>query len=294
MNSCQKLSEPVNRDNRYELCKDSGAMLIGTRFNSFEELKDCIEITYKSGVSKSVAVVHTYRNKEVSSILSNGISQNDFEKAKSATFFQKLKIGLRSPYSITRRRDLSRVLHLSRRMKHIYGEGDVAFYDLAQEMAKHIDRENLNPKYRDDFTDKGLVNTFNHLLAQAFITSIFSEKFADHIADTHELARMPELVSGKFSEAQIADLKNGPVDNYVDMINNEWGQERGTVVKKELGIKRNTEWSSKLLSEYLNHIQSYCSWSLNCSFEPFRKDDEVVIRFADKMGRVLSPNFESS
>ena len=87
-------------------------------------------------------------------------------------------------------------------------------------MANQISDEDYLNLSCEELSEKGYLNTFNHITAQAFMTSIFSERLADFIADVHELYNMPELITGDFTEQQLADFENGPVDNYVDMINN--------------------------------------------------------------------------
>ena len=128
-------------------------------------------------------------------------------------------------------------------------------------MANQISDEDYLNLSCEELSEKGYLNTFNHITAQAFMTSIFSERLADFIADVHELYNMPELITGDFTEQQLADFENGPVDNYVDMINNEWGQELGKVLGKKYGIDRHTIWTPQLLRDYLNDIQLYHSWA---------------------------------
>ena len=120
------------------------------------------------------------------------------------------------------------------------------------------------------------------------MTSVFSEAMADFVADVHELFNMPELITGKFSEKQLTDPAEGPVDNYVDMINNESGQELGKVLKAKYAINSETEWNPVLLADYLNDIQSYQSWVFQIGFQPFREEDDVVQKFANKINKVLS------
>ena len=138
-----------------------------------------------------------------------------------------------------------------------------------------------------DYSEKGYINTFNHITPQALMTTIFSKRLSDFVADTHERRNMPELITGEFSEAQIKDLNDGAADNYLDMINNEWGQRLGKILKKEYHVNRKTMWTPEMLSNYLNDIQSYFSWSLQISFKPFRKSDEVIVRFANKINKVM-------
>ena len=139
----------------------------------------------------------------------------------------------------------------------------------------------------EDLSEKGYLNTFNHITGQAFMTSIFSEKFADFIADVHERGNMPELITGVFTNDQIMDLEKGPVDNYVDMINNEWGQELGERLKKKHQITSTTNWAVEFLAMFLNDIQQYYSWTFQVGFEPFKPEDDVVKKFSFKLKKVL-------
>ena len=83
------------------------------------------------------------------------------------------------------------------------------------------------------------------------------------------------------------DLESGPVDNYVDIINNELGQELGRLLKLKYNITRETEWSPTLLADYLNDIQNYYSWSFQVGFTPFKPSDEAVIKFAFKINALM-------
>jgi hypothetical protein len=103
----------------------------------------------------------------------------------------------------------------------------------------------------------------------------------------HERYNLPELVSGQFTLQQIADLENGPLDNFLDMINNEWGQEWGKYLHMKYGISGTTRWTPVLLADYLNDIQVYLSCSLKIGFSPFTPEDEVVNRFSGKINLLL-------
>ena len=140
----------------------------------------------------------------------------------------------------------------------------------------------------EDLGEKGFLNTFNHVNAQAFVTAIFSKELADFVADVHERHNMPELITGDFSPEQLASTTNNPIDNYVDMINNEWGQELGIVLAKQHGIDGQSEWTPKLLADFLNDMQSYYTWAFGISMDPFEPDDRAVKRFADKLNLVLA------
>ncbi len=264
--------------------------LLGTRFKSLEELKSVIKIEYFNDNASSdsmVRVSHYSNGLEVISVLETGVSQGDFSKARDGNLWDRLSLVIRSPFTVINRADLERAYILSRRIPIWFGEGDVAFFDLAETSVANINTEDLAFRHAKDSTEKGYLNSFNHITAQAFITSCFSEEMADFIADSHERFRHPELITGKFTEKQIKDLEEGPVDNYVDLINNEWGQEVGKALRKEHNISRETYWTPELLTNYLNDLQSYYSWAFQIGFKPFNPDDIVVLRFSNKINVLM-------
>ena len=119
-----------------------------------------------------------------------------------------------------------------------------------------------------------------------FSPSIF--EMADFVADVHERENMPELIYGNFSEAQLTDPNNNPVDNYVDIVNNELGQQLGILLKSKYGITYETVWTAELLASYLNDIQQYYSTSFRITIKPFRASDDVLIRFVRKVLKSLN------
>ncbi len=298
-------STPTTRDAGGEQADSpyrSGMMaLLGSRFQSFEELKSVIRIEYftkgstsgDSGKVNSMVLVSDCSNgHEVINILKAGISQGEISKARDGDLADRIKVLLKSPYAVGKRAELSKVYNLARRRTDLFGEGDPAFFDLAKAAEQNINTDDLAFITARDSSEKGYINTFNHMTAQAFITSCFSEKLADFVGDTHERYYHPELITGKFSEKEIRDLDEGPVDNYVDVINNEWGQELGKALRKKYHITRETRWTPELLANYLNDIQSYYSWAFRIGFKPFQPEDELVIRFSRKMNMVLHGNFD--
>lgn len=271
--------------------------LLGTRFTSFDELKSVIQIEYvndnaatDSTIHKKakVCIKHCSNGKEVISVLQYGVSQGDIADAKAGGFLDRLSIIFQSPYAVMNRKDLERVYLLARVRPGLFGEGDVAFFNLAQTMVRNINTTDLAFKNAKDSTEKGYLNTFNHITAQAFITTCFSERLADFVGDTHERYHHPELIIGKFSSKEINDLAEGPVDNYVDIINNEWGQEVGKQLRKKLHISRKTNWTPALVADYLNAMQDYYSYAFQVGFKPFQPGDEQVIKFSKKMTVVLN------
>jgi hypothetical protein len=222
----------------------------------------------------------------VVSILKRGISEADLNKAKDGGLGQRLWLSLNSPYTLMNRRDLQRVSLLARRNYVLFDAGDVAFFDLAEATVANISKWDSSLVHRGDLSEKGYLNTFNHITAQAFMTSMFSEDIADFMADAHERLTMPALITGMFTPQQLADTVNNPMDNYVDMINNELGQELGHTLKAKYGINHRKTWTPELLSDYLNDLQSYYAWTLQIGFEPFTPQDDDVIRFARKIHAV--------
>lgn len=277
-----------------------GRALLATRFQSLDEFKNVVQIEYLGDTTQVdtsgkganiVRLKHCSRGIAVTSILNSGVSQGDIMKVKKAGIWAKIGLVRKAPYAVRNREDLQRVYIMARRMPLLFGEGDPAFYDLAETSVFHINTPDLAFRYPRDTSEKGYINTFNHMTAQAFISSIFSEELADLVADLHERKNMPELTTGRFTAQQLAEPDDNPVDNYVDMINNEWGQELGKALKKKYSITRNTQWTPELLAAYLNDMQSYYSSALEIGFEPYRPGDELVIMFANKINEVMSHRY---
>lgn len=258
-------------------------LLLTTRFNSFEEFKEVVDIVYSKDRSSWVRLTHTIPTQTVQSILKSGVSEKDLYKVRDGSLWDKIKLGLQIPYFVSERINIHKVFILSRRRDLFFGAEDIAFYDVAKKMMDNIYFDEKDKKKSKDFSEKGYINTFNHLLAQTFITSMYSEDLADFIADIHERKNMSELITGQFSAEQLLDINNGPVDNYVDMINNEWGQEIGKLLKKKYNIDQETYWTPELLADFLNDIQRVSSISLKIPFTPFKPNDELCIRFSSKI-----------
>lgn len=285
LSGCQQSAE--NTEELKEARLQGKGVLLTTRFNSFEELKKEVQIEYSKDRKSWVQLTHQSNNQKISSILKPGIKETDIVAIRDGGLFGKIKLVLTEPYFVIHRSDVLRFYMLTRRRHRIFGGGDIAFYDIAETMMKNINATDLDKIPEKDLSEKGYINTFNHANSQALMTAVFSEDLADFIADTHERSNMPELITGKFTEEQLADIKNGPVDNYVDIINNEWGQELGKLLREKHQINRATVWTPDLLSKCLNDLQSYYSWVFQIGFEPFKPNDELVIKFSKKINRVM-------
>jgi hypothetical protein len=291
--SCTLLEGNLDQNAIYSTV--SGALL-ASRFTSLQELKAVVEINYFEDPSNSkhssteysrVILKHCTNGREVTSVLESGVSQGDIMAARYSSFFERVGLAISAPFAVANRADLLKIYFLARRYADLFGAGDVAFYDLAETSAKNIITEDLAYLHPRDSSEKGYINSFNHITAQAMITSCFSEDMADFLADVHERQSMPELTSGKFREDQLAHPDKNPVDNYVDMVNNEWGQELGKKLAKKFNINQETHWTPNLLVNYLNELQSYYSWAFQIGMKPYRVENELVIKFANKINMVM-------
>lgn len=228
------------------------------------------------------------RDKEVVSILKPGVSEADFNKARDNGFWARVNLAFKSPFVVYHQQDLIRTEILGRRRYFMFGRGDIAFYDLASKMVSNICPEDTLQMSREMLGEKGFLNTFNHVVAQAFMTTLFSEDIADFVADVHERNTMPSLITGKFTEQQRNDIYNGAADNYLDMINNEWGQWLGYKLRQQFFNSEEQYWTPTLMAAYLNELQSYHSEVFQICFNPFRETDDIVVRFTDKINRTRS------
>lgn len=270
--------------------------LLASRFESMEALQKVIDIEYidvdehtdSTGDANSCVLLrHCSHNQQATSVLCSGITQKNITDAANGNFIARSQLVLQEPYAGRNRLNLYKVFNLGRRRPNVYGANDVAFYDLALASVEHIIPNATTFIHPQDSGEKGYLNTFNHITAQAFISCCFSESFADYIADVHERNNMQQLITGKFPPAIDKEDQLKPIDNYVDMINNEWGQALGLELKKSLDINAHTVWTPQLLCDFLNKIQLYYSRAFDFSMHPFKKEDELIQKFTLKINKVL-------
>lgn len=269
--------------------------LLASRFETLDDLKKVVQIEYSTEYSardssKSGCVTLTYElgGKVCRSVLSTGVSQNDIIKVRDGKVSDAISLMVKSPFAIANRVELNRIYKLSRRRPVLFGEGDVAFFDLALASVGNIYKESGAYLNSRDSSEKGYLNTFNHITAQAFITSIYSAEMADFVADVHERKNMPELIFGNFSNEQLLDTNNNPVDNYVDLINNELGQTLGKLLKTKYNISYETKWTPQLLTDYINDVQLYYGNSFGIGIRTIRLDDYLILRFVKKLDQVAA------
>ncbi len=271
--------------------------LLNTRFSSFDEFKTNIQIDYfnqdapwYSLKKPCVKVSHVSHGKLVTSELYAGRTDDDLRNFQHLNILGKVKFVFTMPSILYYGNDFRRVWYLGRRRSNVFGAGDVAFYDIALAMVENINPSDVEEMTEKDLSEKGLINTFNHINGQALITSLFSESFADYVADLHERNNLNEMIKGEFTQLQIEDLENGPVDNYGDLINNEWGQELGKALKNKYNISKSTKWTTSLVADYLNSVQAYYAWAFQINFEPIKETDELIVKLAPKLNRIMFEN----
>ncbi len=288
---------PQFQDTQNRSATDFGvksAALLTTRFKSLVHFKKVVSVSYDTvdcnldtNCYSAVHLSYLSNGERISRTMTSGINQGDLIRIQSEGYGNKLKFLIANPYAMRERKALEMAYILSRRRADIFGSKDVAFYDLAETSLRHINTPQLAFLSVQDSLEKGYLNTFNHITAQALITSFFSEELADLIGELHERYYMPQLTTGKFSEAQLKDTINNPVDNYVDIINNEIGQKIGNALKKKYQIRANTICTPELLAAYLNDVQCYYSWALGIGMDHFRATDAVITKLSKKINALL-------
>lgn len=261
--------------------------LLATKYVGLEDFQNVVKIEYleeaKDSAIGTVKLSYLDNNELITGKLSDGITQGDLTKALRGNQWDKLYLAMRTPYAVWNRKKLSEVFMLARHFNSYFGEGDVAFYDIAQASMRNISPQNgAFDNFRDSL-EKGYINTFNHVTAQTFITALYDEEIADYVATVHERHTMPHLVSGLFSEKQLNDTFDFPVDNYVDIINNEIGQELGKWLRCKYKITADTEWNASFTCQFMNDIQDYYARSFQIKIKPFMEQHNVVVHFSAKI-----------
>lgn len=270
--------------------------LLSTRFQNLDHFKEIVSIQYSDTLahqdtilnhSSSVTLSYTSNGEKITRTLNSGLNQGDLTTIQKQNFLTKMQFVIEHSYAVRHRKELEKMNILSRRRSDIFGSKDVAFYDLAESTFRHINTPYFAYHTAKDSSEKGYINTFNHITAQAIISSFFSEDLADLIGDLHERHSMPELTTGLFKESQLNDSINNPIDNYVDIINNEIGQKLGHKLKDKYHLNEKSICTPQLLTAYLNDLQSYYMWSFGIGMDPFRVNDALVIKLSKKINALL-------
>ncbi len=286
----------INEKSRYgTLCKP----LLACRFRDLDHLKTKVNITYNKDytiqdttncTNSTANIIYVSNNERLKHVLKSGTRQSDLINIQSSNLMSKIFFTIQNLKCIRKRKELEKVHYLSRRREDIYGSRAVAFYNISEAIVKNINTPDIAIDSYRDTLEKGYLNTFNHILSQAIITSFFSLELADMVGDLHELENMPQLACGVFSTVQLADTTNNPVDNYVDIINNLIGQKIGLKLRSKFCIRSNSFISNEFITCYLNDIQNYLSWSLGIGISDFKPNDELIIKFTQKLNILLHSN----
>lgn len=285
---CCKSSPTLLYTEKMPFCR----AILANRLGSLTDFKKLVKVEYTKRknlfgtTTSNVRLSYKSNGYLIIANLDDGVDQNDMLYARDGRILDKLKFLFRSPYAVSRRFELNEVQKLSRRRGAYFGEGDVAFFDLAERSVANINTPQLAFRYESDSSEKGYLNTFNHITAQAIIASFYSKGVADFVANVHERYNMPELTSGNFTFKQMNDKNNYPVDNYSDMINNKIGQSLGIWLKNKYRTGPDTRCTPRLLANYMNDIQKYYCWTFQIGMKPFNPDDELIIRFSEKFNIV--------
>lgn len=106
----------------YDERAGKGALLL-TRFKSLEDFKGVINIHYAPEAvdsnkdepgKRAVTLEYKSGGTVIRSILKDGISQTDFLKVRNGSMGSKILLGLKCPYALRHKQELTSIEHLSR------------------------------------------------------------------------------------------------------------------------------------------------------------------------------------
>ena len=146
-------------------------------------------------------------------------------------------------------------------------DSKLAFVDMGTEMIKKVE-----DKLRDK---EGLNNTMLHVNGQALITALFGVGVANEAGLMHERGQAT-LRNGAF---RTEEATKAAIDNYSDLINNEWGQRWGEQLMTELGINAGTNWTNNTTAQFLNGLQERYTHTLCIKFKEFKSGDKFVKKY---------------
>jgi hypothetical protein len=133
--------------------------------------------------------------------------------------------------------------------------------------------------------DKEDPNMFRHVVLQSIVTSIYGREVADALGDIHERQETESAITWE-GEKWRTTLNFRIADTYVDLINNIYGQELGEKLKLQFNIDRDTVWSVKLTTDYLNAILDYFSSEFEYKFDRYEPENETVIQLTDLLNQL--------
>lgn len=239
---------------------DGQEPLLATDYKTLAQLKKKVTITYVSEKRTeewtyySVTLVHKYKN----TVLTHTLNNTGFTNDELKTFVGKVELCIQDPFMCS---ILNSINNMSYRAENSM---KMAFGDMPDKMIG-----NLKNKPKDA---AALSNTMLHVTGQALITAIWGAGVADVVGDMHERDQK-SLMTGDIKDTELKQA----IDNYCDLVNNEFGQLWGKEIADKLKIGPHTTWTDELTANFLNELQDKFKESLNLKFDKkFSKDDQFV------------------
>lgn len=265
--------------------------LLATDYSSLEDLKKDINIEYNEDKSVDLELVS---HPEINHKLTDGVGDKEIKdlknQASKASLLEKANIAFDHPQLAWYRNDLQAIETMSYRKKNI---AELGLYNIADAFRNDIE----SGASAKELGDKGLVNTFNHTFGQSVITMLFGENVADLAGDIHERDQ-PALRTGEFKNS--GDITQA-IDNYVDIMNNQIGQDLGADFKKKFAASLHFGFTPEASAELLNEGRDFFAKSFNLKFgkEKYTAEDDLAKRFCIvlnevKHGRKLAEMIKSN
>jgi RHS repeat-associated protein len=241
---------------------DGAEPLVASNYKTLTDLKSAIKMVhYKHNQKQTVMMTNSFLGMHVIDVLVSGeTSQEDLKKARDGGFWAKTGAVAKDPSAAFYKNDLEKIEKMSYRKKN---DQKLAFQDIALLLAS----KTINPP-------GGIDNTYLHVAGQAFITALFGEGAANYSGHLHEAAH-ESLFTGVSKD--IKD-EQSMIDNYADLINNQWGQAFGKQIMGELDVSG--DWTNENTADFLNKLQDKLSETMGTKFSgKHSAEDEVVKGF---------------
>ncbi|MEL6183152.1 MAG: hypothetical protein AAFU79_00915 [Myxococcota bacterium] len=262
-----------------------GRPIVTSEFPTLNDLKKELDITYRDG---EVEVGHSKEGLSETNTLSDDlIGEAELKSAKKASADWGLRdmVGFawENPRLAWHRTALQNTEKLSYVAKNNSGS---ALGRISEAMFDNIDDKPRATPYRGPGGKKltqhdAIKNMMLHVFGQAVLTTLYGESAADLAGDLHERDQ-PSLITGQIGKGEEAQA----LDNYADMVNNEYGQELGKELNRRLGVGGSTRWTPEKTAEYLNQVQHYFSQTHGWSFRDFQPNDPRVEKFTNLLNEV--------
>ena len=246
--------------------------LVATDYGTLEQLKTKINITYSTELLQGkesttqynkVTVSNTYNGTTVEDALDDReYSQEDLKAVKKDTWWQKLGAGLKYPQAAYNRSELEQIKSMSYRDKSD-GKRGMAFGDISLELYKRTQNKGKGT----------LENTYLHVSGQALITILFGKGVANFTGHLHERSQ-GSLITGQFAPKEMSQA----IDNYADLINNQWGQVLGGRINSKFNVSSSTVWDNNLSANVLNEMQGFYGEMMGKTFNSTFKPDEKYVK----------------